>query len=75
VAIDDLMESMDQGVVEPSEVLDTIMTAAAPSPQTVEERHSELEEKVVKETIRQFTRGGMYFSYSFGTHFLKVYTP
>ena len=72
VAIDDLMESMDQGAVEPSEVLDTIITAAAPPPQTVEERHSELEEKVVKETIRQFTRGGMYFSYGFGTFFLKV---
>lgn len=75
VAIDDLMESMDQGAVEPSEVLDTIITAAAPTPQTVEERHSELEEKVVKETIRQFTRGGMYFSYSFGTFLLKVCTP
>ncbi len=72
VAIDDLMDSMDQGAVEPSEVLDTIITAAAPPPQTVEERHSELEEKVVKETIRQFTRGGMYFSYDFGTVFLKV---
>ena len=68
------MDSMDQGAVEPSEVLDTIITAAAPPPQTVEERHSELEEKVVKETIRQFTRGGMYFSYGFGAFFLKVYT-
>jgi len=75
VAIDDLMESMDQGAVEPSEVLDTIITAAAPPPQTVEERHSELEEKVVKETIRQFTRGGMYFSYGFGMRFLRVHTP
>ena len=73
VAINDLMESMNQGAVEPGEVLDTIITAAAPPPQTVEERHSELEEKVVKETIRQFTRGGMYFSYGFGTAFLKVY--
>jgi len=75
VAIDDLMESMDQGAVEPSEVLDTIITAAAPPPQTVEERHSELEEKVVKETIRQFTRGGMYFAYGFGALFLRVYMP
>jgi hypothetical protein len=75
VAIDDLMESMDQGVVEPGEVLDTIITAAAPPPQTVEERHSELEEKVVKEAIRQFTRGGMYFSYGFGTPFLEVHMP
>ena len=67
------MESMNQGAVEPGEVLDTIITAAAPPPQTVEERHSELEEKVVKETIRQFTRGGMYFSYAFGTPFRRVY--
>lgn len=73
VAIDDLMESMDKGVVEPGEVLDTIITAAAPPPQTIEERHSELEEKVVKETIRQFTRGGMYFSYGFGMPFLEMY--
>ena len=75
VAIDDLMEGMDQGVVEPGEVLDTIITSAAPPPRTIEERHSELEEKVVKETIRQFTRGGMYFSYGFGMLFLEMYTP
>ena len=75
VAIEDLMESMDQGVVEPQEVLDTIVTSTAPPPQTIEERHSELEEKVVKETIRQFTRGGMYFSYSFGMPFLELHMP
>ena len=73
VDLDDLMESMNQGAVEPGEVLDTIISAAAPLPQTDEERRSQLEAKVVKETIQQFTRGGMYFSYGFGTPFLKVY--
>ena len=48
---------------EPEEVLDSIL---APTPATSEERHSQLEEKIVKECIREYTKGGMYFAYTFG---------
>ena len=48
------------------EVIETIVAAAAPPPPTIEEKHSELEEKIVRECIREFTRGGMYFAYAFG---------
>lgn len=50
----------------PEEVIESIVASAAPAPQTIEEKHSELEEKIVRECIREFTRGGMYFAYSFG---------
>ncbi|KAI0636699.1 SacI homology domain-containing protein [Trametes polyzona] len=50
---------------EPEEVLETIVSSAAPPPQTIEERHTELEDKIVRECIREFTRGGMYFAYTF----------
>ncbi|CDO73557.1 hypothetical protein BN946_scf185014.g27 [Trametes cinnabarina] len=50
---------------DPEEVLDSIVTSAAPPPQTMEEKHTELENKIVRECIREFTRGGMYFSYVF----------
>ncbi|KAI0748534.1 SacI homology domain-containing protein [Daedaleopsis nitida] len=49
----------------PEEVMESIVSSAAPPPQTIEERHSELEQKIVRECIREFTRGGMYFAYSF----------
>ncbi|OSD08576.1 hypothetical protein PYCCODRAFT_1429632 [Trametes coccinea BRFM310] len=50
---------------DPEEVLDSIVSSAAPPPQTVEQKHTELENKIVRECIREFTRGGMYFSYVF----------
>ena len=45
------------------EIMDSQATDAAA---TAEERHSELEDKIVKECIREFTKGGMYFAYNFG---------
>lgn len=62
----DLNEMMENGVKEPAEVLDSILQATAPPPPTVEEKHGELEEKIIRECVREFTRGGMYFSYNFG---------
>ncbi|RPD66400.1 hypothetical protein L226DRAFT_530498 [Lentinus tigrinus ALCF2SS1-7] len=50
---------------DPEEVIDSIVASAAPPPQTIEEKHSELEAKIVRECIREFTRGGMYFAYSY----------
>ncbi|KAF8077695.1 SacI homology domain-containing protein [Lyophyllum atratum] len=62
-------ESLDKiiqdGKEEPAEVLDSILAATAPPPESAEERHSELEDKIVRECIREFTRGGMYFAYNF----------
>ncbi|KAH9857173.1 SacI homology domain-containing protein [Lenzites betulinus] len=74
-----LVEQSDQSLDDPldlealtkdetkdrEEVIESIVASAAPPPRTVEERHSELEEKIVRECIREFTRGGMYFSYAF----------
>jgi hypothetical protein len=51
----------------PAEVIKTILATAAPPPTTTEERHSELEDKVIRECIREFTKSDMYFSYTFGT--------
>ncbi|KXN91495.1 Phosphatidylinositide phosphatase SAC2 [Leucoagaricus sp. SymC.cos] len=50
---------------KPAEMIDTILATAAPPPTTTEERHSELEDKVIRECIREFTKGDMYFSYTF----------
>lgn len=50
----------------PAEVLGDIIVATAPSPMTREETHNQLEDKIVRETIREFSKGGMYFAYSFG---------
>lgn len=49
----------------PAEVLRDIMVTA-PAPMTREETHTQLEDKIVRETIREFSKGGMYFAYSFG---------
>ncbi|TFK92292.1 hypothetical protein K466DRAFT_659372 [Polyporus arcularius HHB13444] len=49
----------------PEDVIDSIVSSAAPPPQSIEEKHSELEAKIVRECIREFTRGGMYFAYSY----------
>jgi phosphatidylinositol 4-phosphatase len=50
----------------PSEVLGEIIDSRAPPPKTQAEQHSELEDKVLKEIIREYTKGGMYFAYTFG---------
>ena len=53
---------------EPTEVLKDIITTTAPNPTTQEETHNQLEDKIVRETIREFSKGGMYFAYSFGQY-------
>lgn len=55
----------DQDILEegdPEEVLASIVAAEPVSP---EERHSELERKVIRECIKEFTKGGMFFAYNF----------
>jgi hypothetical protein len=54
------------GYQEAAEVLRDIIATTAPAPTTQEETHHQLEAKIVRETIKEFTKGGMYFAYSFG---------
>ncbi|KAH9484391.1 Phosphatidylinositide phosphatase SAC2 [Psilocybe cubensis] len=56
---------MQDGKEEPAAVIESILSSTAPPPVTTEERHSELETKVIRETIREFTKGDMYFAYTF----------
>ncbi|KAJ7219415.1 SacI homology domain-containing protein [Mycena pura] len=56
---------IEQGAHEPAAVISNLIETLAPVPATAEEQHSELEDKIVKECIREFTKGGMYFSYTF----------
>ena len=61
-----LDEIMQEGKEAPDGAIESILASTAPAPETAEERHSELETKVVRETIREFTKGDMYFAYNFG---------
>lgn len=61
--LDSLVEESEK---EPSVILGNILAATAPPPATTEEKHSELEVKIVRECVREFTKGGMYFAYNFG---------
>ena len=51
-----------------SEVLDAVIADAAPPPATTEQQHSQLDTKIVREVIREYTKGGMYFSYAWGEY-------
>lgn len=53
---------------EPRAVIDTIIASTAPPPDSVEERHLELEDRVVRECVREYTKGCMYFAYHFGRY-------
>ncbi|PVG02589.1 hypothetical protein CPB86DRAFT_861460 [Serendipita vermifera] len=60
------IDNGDTANIEPEKAIDDIITAAAaPEPHSVEQRNLVLEDKITKEMIRQFTKGGMYFSYTF----------
>ncbi|KAF7363564.1 hypothetical protein MSAN_01013000 [Mycena sanguinolenta] len=60
-------ESLDTMIKEqePDAVLNKVIEMLAPAPTSAEEQHSELEDKIVKEVIREFSKGGMYFAYTF----------
>ncbi|KAK0239924.1 SacI homology domain-containing protein [Armillaria nabsnona] len=47
---------------DPEEVLASLV---APEPISPEERHSELERKIIRECVKEFTKGGMFFAYNF----------
>lgn len=60
-ALDKLIKEQE----EPAKVVEAIVNATAPPPATTEEKHKELEDKVIREVIRELTKGGMYFAYTF----------
>lgn len=64
-SLDSIIQSA-QG--KPEAVIDTIIASTAPPPDSVEERHSELEDRVLRECIREYVKGCMYFAYHFGKH-------
>lgn len=51
---------------EPQEVLNRIIETAAPPPTTVREKYTELETKILRQTVKEFAKGEMYFAYDFG---------
>ena len=51
---------------EPQEVLSRIIDTAAPPPTTIREKYTELETKILRQTIKEFAKGEMYFAYDFG---------
>ncbi|KAJ7273264.1 SacI homology domain-containing protein [Mycena rebaudengoi] len=61
-SLDDIITKGDQ---EPSAVLSNLVETLAPAPASTEEQHTVLEDKIVKQCIREFTKGGMYFAYTF----------
>ncbi|KIK59630.1 hypothetical protein GYMLUDRAFT_44597 [Collybiopsis luxurians FD-317 M1] len=48
----------------PDEVIENILSATAPPPETTEEKHSELEDKILRECLREFSKG-MFYAYTF----------
>jgi cell pole-organizing protein PopZ len=52
---------------EPQEVLNRIIETAAPPPTTIREKYTELEAKILRQTVKEFAKGEIYFAYDFGT--------
>ncbi|OCH94928.1 hypothetical protein OBBRIDRAFT_768387 [Obba rivulosa] len=50
---------------DPTDVIGAILKENAPPPPTAEQKSSDLEVKIIRECVKEFTRGGMYFAYSF----------
>jgi phosphatidylinositol 4-phosphatase len=69
VVLDQLLQTEEH----PHKVVEAIVEATAPAPATTDEKHKELEEKVVRECISQLTKGGMYWAYTFGARSRDVY--
>ncbi|KAI0005981.1 SacI homology domain-containing protein [Russula compacta] len=57
---------------EPQEVLNQIIETAAPPPITMREKYTELETKILRQTVKEYAKGEMYFAYDFDiTHSLQ----
>ncbi|KAI9446507.1 SacI homology domain-containing protein [Lactarius indigo] len=55
-----------EGMPEPQQVLNEIVNTTAPPPPTIEEKYSELEAKILRQTVKEYAKGEMYFAYDFG---------
>jgi len=51
---------------EPQQVLNSIIETVAPSPATMSQKYAELEAKILRQTVKEFAKGEMYFAYDFG---------
>ncbi|KAG2349544.1 hypothetical protein BDR05DRAFT_1020563 [Suillus weaverae] len=49
----------------PDKAISSIIAATAPPPDSSEERNSELEERILRRCLREFTKGDMYFALHF----------
>jgi phosphatidylinositol 4-phosphatase len=56
----------------PHQVMSEIIETAAPPPATIKEKYTELEAKILRQTIKEFSKGEMYFAYDFGKA-MRVY--
>lgn len=54
-----------EGMPEPQQVLSEIIKTAAPPPPTMKDKYSELEAKILRQTIKEYAKGEMYFAYDF----------
>ncbi|KAK0483841.1 SacI homology domain-containing protein [Armillaria novae-zelandiae] len=55
----------EQDILEEGDPEEVLASIVAPEPISPEERHSELERKVIRECVKEFTKGGMFFAYNF----------
>jgi len=49
---------IQEDMPEPQEVLNRIVETAAPSPATISEKYAELEAKILRQTVKEFAKGG-----------------
>ncbi|KAI0273575.1 SacI homology domain-containing protein [Gloeopeniophorella convolvens] len=54
-----------EGMGEPQRVLTEILETTAPTPTTIEEKHSELEAKILRQMVKEFAKGEMFFAHDF----------
>ena len=69
---DPLNGRIDESDEEPADVLSNILQSTAPAPATIEDKHNELEEKILRQCVKDFSKGEMYFSYNFGMSTLSI---
>jgi hypothetical protein len=71
----DALDSIFNDGKEHPEAAFSLLAETTPTPATSEERNIQLEEKIVKECIREYTKGGMYFAYTFGNDLFLCTNP
>ncbi|KAI0032266.1 SacI homology domain-containing protein [Vararia minispora EC-137] len=67
-AVDGGMRSLDSPMhVEGAEKdeLSDVLVSPAPAPISEEDKHKELEEKILRQTVKDFSKGEMYFAHDF----------